>query len=586
MRLVLLSCLLVACAPAEFSQDADRGASAARDAFIEGMDITDPDPLLGNAFGSQVSMGGDVLLVADWNYNYQPDPYVPTAGAAWIFHRDQGGPGAWGMVVDLGQNRGGGLIPANSLNAVATDGTHAIIQIAGNPGGADIFRRDQGGPDNWDRVATVTDSGGPAPGGFANLLEIDGSTAAAVRPSGGPDRGVWVFERDAGGPDAWGEVMQTTMNADANQVDLDVDTLVVSSVADGQAGPYYGAVYVYERNHPTPGAWGLATTILGDGTVVDLQSGFGNDVAISGDTLMVTGLNWLFVHERDAGGPGNWGEVARHNRISDNSSGDLSGDRIVFGDGPAANGWKDAWLFERDTDGPGQWGESDNMAIYNPSSVSLDGDTLAFGPGTPNEVTLYAFGVDADADGYASIAAGGDDCDDSNAAINPAAPETCNGVDDNCDGSVDELQTDLDTDGWPWCTDCDDSDAGVNPGAIEVPGNGVDEDCDGIDGFLSITAPVPGTAGVQNTLTATGATAFETVSFIYATSPGSTPVPGCPGVTMPVGNPQFLGNVVADVSGVAVFQAVVPAQAAGLGVGFGAVELNTCRKSNTVPHVF
>ncbi|MBU4315098.1 putative metal-binding motif-containing protein, partial [Patescibacteria group bacterium] len=53
--------------------------------------------------------------------------------------------------------------------------------------------------------------------------------------------------------------------------------------------------------------------------------------------------------------------------------------------------------------------------------------------------------ADADTDtGYVPVDADGDsytddvDCDDSDASINPAAAEICNGVDDNCDGTVDD----------------------------------------------------------------------------------------------------------------------------------------------------
>jgi len=47
-------------------------------------------------------------------------------------------------------------------------------------------------------------------------------------------------------------------------------------------------------------------------------------------------------------------------------------------------------------------------------------------------------GCDEDGDGYEAVASGGDDCDDSNAAINPGASETAGDtVDSNCDGADD-----------------------------------------------------------------------------------------------------------------------------------------------------
>lgn len=112
------------------------------------------------------------------------------------------------------------------------------------------------------------------------------------------------------------------------------------------------------------------------------------------------------------------------------------------------------------------------------------------------------FQVDADGDGYYSY----EDCDDSNAEVNPGHPETCDGLDNNCDGDIDEdLATyqyylDLDGDGFgdaeatlDTCstspiagyvdndTDCDDNSAEINPGAIDIPNNGIDEDCNGQD---------------------------------------------------------------------------------------------------------
>ena len=126
--------------------------------------------------------------------------------------------------------------------------------------------------------------------------------------------------------------------------------------------------------------------------------------------------------------------------------------------------------------------------------------------------------ADSDGDGYGDAStttrdcsapsgyvADDSDCDDTDASVHPGASESCNGVDDDCDGTTDEPSAvdaatwyrDADGDGYGSATaptrtacsapsgyvaddsDCDDADASVNPGAAEVCGNSVDDDCDG-----------------------------------------------------------------------------------------------------------
>ena len=58
---------------------------------------------------------------------------------------------------------------------------------------------------------------------------------------------------------------------------------------------------------------------------------------------------------------------------------------------------------------------------------------------------------DADLDGYAADAMGGDDCDDTDAEVSPGEPEECtNGVDDDCDGTADGLPCVAQLDAWAY----------------------------------------------------------------------------------------------------------------------------------------
>jgi hypothetical protein len=67
------------------------------------------------------------------------------------------------------------------------------------------------------------------------------------------------------------------------------------------------------------------------------------------------------------------------------------------------------------------------------------------------------------------------------------------------DGSGDV--TDADGDGTSWCNDCNDQNAGVHPGAAEICGNGLDDNCNGVvdegcpaDAGTTVTPP-PADAG-------------------------------------------------------------------------------------------
>jgi hypothetical protein len=182
------------------------------------------------------------------------------------------------------------------------------------------------------------------------------------------------------------------------------------------------------------------------------------------------------------------------------------------------------WYIDADSDG---YGFSVILSCIRPANGYLLSELSGTGTddcndGDANENLGQAWYIDVDGDGYGGSSmvtcirpsngyllselsgTGIDDCIDSNAAISPGTTEICDGIDNNCDGSIDEGITfttyyiDADGDGYgdsndsgtSFCsnpgsayrttnTDCDDSNSAIKPGATEIGGNSIDENCDG-----------------------------------------------------------------------------------------------------------
>lgn len=131
----------------------------------------------------------------------------------------------------------------------------------------------------------------------------------------------------------------------------------------------------------------------------------------------------------------------------------------------------------------GSGGDGDNSTNDDDNSITYTyyRDWDADGFGNPEIYTKTA----SQPQGYV---ANNDDCNDYDASINPSVAEICpDNLDNDCDGQIDEdcpACTDADEDGYfaqedcGTAVDCDDDDASINLNAMEIC-DGIDNNCDG-----------------------------------------------------------------------------------------------------------
>ena len=175
---------------------------------------------------------------------------------------------------------------------MAISGDTVVVGASGknsNAGAAYIFERNAGGVENWGQVKKLTAGDAAAGDWFGVSVAISGDTVVVgaieeIRNAGA----AYIFERNAGGAGNWGQVKKLIAGDAAagdyfgGSVAISGDTVVVGAYGKNS---YAGAAYIYERNAGGAGNWGQVKKLTaGDAAADDY---FGYSVAISGDTVVV-----------------------------------------------------------------------------------------------------------------------------------------------------------------------------------------------------------------------------------------------------------------------------------------------------------
>ncbi len=302
--------------------------------------------------------------------------------------------------------------------SVSISGDTVVVGAQGNAhagtfsGAAYVFERNLGGANNWGQVRKLIPPDAAAGDEFGASVSISGDTVVVGAPfnddAGSASGSAYVFGRNTGGADSWGQVRKlTAFDAAAGDqfgisASISGDTLVVGADADDGVGVNTGSVYLFERNVGGADQWGVVTKL----TASDAASSdnFGSSLSISGDTAVVGAENnddtgsssgSAYVFERNLGGAESWDQVAKLT-ASDAAvfaffgySVSISGDTVVvgaYGNGDAGSESGAAYVFERNAGGADSW---DEVAKLTPSdaaaddvfgnSVAISGDTAIVG---------------------------------------------------------------------------------------------------------------------------------------------------------------------------------------------------------------
>ena len=305
-------------------------------------------------FGISVSISGDLVIVGAWN----DDDNGSNSGSAYVYSKDQGGVNNWGEVKKITATDGASSDQFGYSVSISGDlaivGAYLDDDNGGNSGSAYVYAKDQGGVNNWGEVKKIKASDGASNDDFGFSVSISGDLvivgAILDNDNGSSSGSAYVYYKDHGGVNNWGEVKKVTASDGASfdqfgrSVSISGDLAIVGSPFDDDNGNSSGSAYVYAKDQGGVDNWGEIKKI----TATDEASNdnFGWSVSISGDLAIIGAYadddngsqsGSAYVYSKDQGGVNNWGEVKKI-KASDGASNDnfgysvsISGDLAIVG---------------------------------------------------------------------------------------------------------------------------------------------------------------------------------------------------------------------------------------------------------------
>jgi hypothetical protein len=215
------------------------------------------DGAAGDSFGKSVAISGDCIAIGAEG----DDDNGTSSGSAYIFYKDAGGLNNWGQqkkITALDAAAGDMFGCSVSIeNTAVIIGSRYDYLNGGNKGSSYIFNKDLGGTDNWGQIKKIIASDGVNSSYFGSSVSISGNYALVGAYGYDIYQAAYLFSKDQGGIDNWGEISKLVSNDNASEdrfgfsVGISANYAVIGAPQNDENGTNSGAVYIFGSPMPS-----------------------------------------------------------------------------------------------------------------------------------------------------------------------------------------------------------------------------------------------------------------------------------------------------------------------------------------------